>query len=133
MGYDPWRLGLGDLPPAGPAGPSFSSSRLPADSRRALCPSQPRFLVSVQILDGIAGGISGMLNILVIADLTRGMLGFRTSAMLLSKRRLGGPTRRSCDDTDQGEQCRHARPADFTRGNSSGQGRLKRHTATIQR
>ncbi|HET7314338.1 MFS transporter [Salinisphaera sp.] len=34
--------------------------------------SDPYFLVSVQILDGIANGIFGVLNILIIADLTRG-------------------------------------------------------------
>jgi predicted MFS family arabinose efflux permease len=34
--------------------------------------NNPYFLVSVQILDGIAGGIFGVLSILVVADLTRG-------------------------------------------------------------
>lgn len=34
--------------------------------------NNPYFLVSVQILDGIAGGIFGVLSVLVVADLTRG-------------------------------------------------------------
>lgn len=34
--------------------------------------TDPYFLVSVQILDGIANGIFGVANILIIADLTRG-------------------------------------------------------------
>ncbi|WP_353214098.1 MFS transporter [Salinisphaera hydrothermalis] len=34
--------------------------------------TSPTFLVSVQVLDGIANGIFGVLNILIIADLTRG-------------------------------------------------------------
>jgi MFS family permease len=32
----------------------------------------PYFLVSVQILDGIAGGIFGVLSVLMVADLTKG-------------------------------------------------------------
>lgn len=34
--------------------------------------SDPYFPVSVQVLDGIANGIFGVLNILIIADLTQG-------------------------------------------------------------
>ena len=34
--------------------------------------NNPYFLVSVQILDGIAGGIFGVLSVLVVADLTKG-------------------------------------------------------------
>lgn len=32
----------------------------------------PYFLVSVQILDGVAGGIFGVLSVLMVADLTKG-------------------------------------------------------------
>lgn len=34
--------------------------------------NNPYFLVSVQILDGVAGGIFGVLSVLMVADLTRG-------------------------------------------------------------
>lgn len=34
--------------------------------------NNPYFLVSVQILDGIAGGIFGVLSVFVVADLTKG-------------------------------------------------------------
>lgn len=34
--------------------------------------SNPYYLVSIQILDGISAGIFGVINILIIADLTRG-------------------------------------------------------------
>ena len=44
----------------------------------------PYFLVSVQILDGIAGGIFGVLSVLVIADLTRGTGQFNVTQGMLN-------------------------------------------------
>ncbi len=46
--------------------------------------SNPYFLVSVQILDGIAGGIFGVLSVLVIADLTRGTGRFNVTQGMLN-------------------------------------------------
>jgi predicted MFS family arabinose efflux permease len=44
----------------------------------------PYFLVSVQILDGVAGGIFGVLSILMIADLTRGTGRFNLTQGMLN-------------------------------------------------
>jgi predicted MFS family arabinose efflux permease len=46
--------------------------------------SNPYFLVSVQILDGIAGGIFGVLSVLVVADLTKGTGRFNVTQGLLN-------------------------------------------------
>ncbi|MBW4471864.1 MAG: MFS transporter [Stenomitos rutilans HA7619-LM2] len=46
--------------------------------------SNPYFLVSVQILDGVAGGIFGVLSVLMIADLTRGTGRFNVTQGMLS-------------------------------------------------
>lgn len=46
--------------------------------------NNPFFLVSVQILDGIAGGIFGVLSILVIADLTKGTGRFNVTQGMLN-------------------------------------------------
>ncbi len=44
----------------------------------------PFFLVSVQILDGVAGGIFGVISVLMIADLTKGSGRFNVSQGLLA-------------------------------------------------
>ncbi|MDF5728177.1 MAG: MFS transporter [Rhizonema sp. PD38] len=50
----------------------------------------PFFLVSVQILDGIAGGIFGVLSILMVADLTKGSGRFNlTQGMLATSIGIG--------------------------------------------
>ncbi|QKQ73158.1 MFS transporter [Nostoc sp. TCL240-02] len=46
--------------------------------------NNPYFLVSVQILDGVAGGIFGVLSILMIADLTRGTGRFNLTQGMLN-------------------------------------------------
>jgi MFS family permease len=46
--------------------------------------NNPYFLVSVQILDGIAGGIFGVLSVLMIADLTRGTGRFNLTQGMLN-------------------------------------------------
>lgn len=46
--------------------------------------NNPYFLVSVQILDGIAGGIFGVLSVLMIADLTKGTGRFNVTQGLLN-------------------------------------------------
>lgn len=46
--------------------------------------SNPFFLVSVQILDGVAGGIFGVLSVLMIADLTKGTGRFNVTQGLLN-------------------------------------------------
>lgn len=46
--------------------------------------NNPFFLVSVQILDGIAGGIFGVLSVLMIADLTKGTGRFNITQGLLN-------------------------------------------------
>ena len=50
----------------------------------------PFFLVSVQILDGIAGGIFGVLSVLMVADLTKGSGSFNlTQGMLATSIGIG--------------------------------------------
>ncbi|MEG4574463.1 MFS transporter [Microcoleus sp. N3A4] len=50
----------------------------------------PYFLVSVQILDGVAGGIFGVLSILMVADLTKGTGRFNlTQGMLATSIGIG--------------------------------------------
>jgi predicted MFS family arabinose efflux permease len=50
----------------------------------------PFFLVSVQILDGIAGGIFGVLSVLMVADLTKGSGRFNlTQGMLATSIGIG--------------------------------------------
>ncbi|MBD2410822.1 MFS transporter [Nostoc calcicola FACHB-389] len=44
----------------------------------------PYFLVSVQILDGIAGGIFGVLSVLMVADLTKGTGRFNVTQGMLN-------------------------------------------------
>ncbi|MEG5001572.1 MFS transporter [Microcoleus sp. B4-D4] len=44
----------------------------------------PYFLVSVQILDGVAGGIFGVLSILMVADLTKGTGRFNVTQGMLA-------------------------------------------------
>lgn len=46
--------------------------------------NNPYFLVSVQILDGIAGGIFGVLSVLMIADLARGTGRFNITQGMLN-------------------------------------------------
>lgn len=46
--------------------------------------SNPYYLVSVQILDGVAGGIFGVLSVLMVADLTRGTGRFNLTQGMLS-------------------------------------------------
>jgi MFS family permease len=46
--------------------------------------NNPYFLVSVQILDGVAGGIFGVLSVLMIADLTRGTGRFNITQGMLN-------------------------------------------------
>jgi len=50
----------------------------------------PLFLVSVQILDGVAGGIFGVLSVLMVADLTKGSGRFNlTQGMLATSIGIG--------------------------------------------
>jgi len=50
----------------------------------------PLFLVSVQILDGVAGGIFGVLSVLMVADLTKGSGHFNlTQGMLATSIGIG--------------------------------------------